>query len=693
MKVETEKLIEQMFDNKRQYQIPVYQRNYDWKKDNCLELFSDVINAYDNGKSHFLGTIVQVQQDEENGIKRFVIIDGQQRMTSIYLLLKALYDKSEGDVHEILGDLIYNYSTSKKYNNDEKHKLKLKPIKSDNEQFLLLMNNKITEMEKTSNIYINYKYFCSLIDEVLQREYEIKNIKKGLEYLQIVMISLQQPNDDPQVIFERINSTGEDLKLSDLIRNYLLMTDENMENLYEEYWLPIENLVGRDYINDYFSNYLIFKLPEINDKKAYQQFKKYADNEKISHEDILKELKRYSKYYSVFIRFDLSYSKGINNLLDGYRILKQSTIFPFLFSVFNDFEDEIIDEEILENILIFFLNYTIRRIVTGVPSNSLRGFYKSLYKRIFNNDSLKVKENYLFNIYNFMANILSSKDVIPNDTNFKDSLMKENIYKNNGFCKFLLSILENGLNSIKEKVYIDSSISIEHIMPQNKDNDDWKNEIGQDYSFVYDKYLHTLGNLTLTGYNSELSDNPFKEKVRMIKEKSKFIILNQDVIDKEHWSESSIISRAERLSSLLVTELSLPEAFKNRKSLKQEEIKHSFYENYDFTNCKPVYFILDGERKDVSSATDMLVKVCESLYEMDSDKMSTMGRDNFVKNNGTTPIFSYDISLLRSGKEIDNTGIYVETNRSFNDILRTVKFLIQDFGLSFDDFFFYTFSR
>lgn len=142
MKAEPEKIIDTMFDNKRQYQIPVYQRNYDWKKDNCLELFNDVINAYEKERTHFLGTVVQVQQDEEGGLKHYIIVDGQQRMTSIYLLLKALYDKGDDlDKEEIKG-LLFNESASHDFDKQEKNKLKLKPIKTDNEQFLFLMNDK-----------------------------------------------------------------------------------------------------------------------------------------------------------------------------------------------------------------------------------------------------------------------------------------------------------------------------------------------------------------------------------------------------------------------------------------------------------------------------------------------------------------------------------------------------------------------
>lgn len=162
MKAEPEKMIDLMFDNKRQYQIPVYQRDYDWKQDNCKELFLDILAAYDKEKTHFFGTIVQVQQDEENSIKRYLIVDGQQRMTSVYLLLKALYDLDNGDNKSKLEKLLYNYSDAKEFKGDERNKLKLKPIKADNIQFVKLMENKYEEMDKNSNIYLNYSYSKNL---------------------------------------------------------------------------------------------------------------------------------------------------------------------------------------------------------------------------------------------------------------------------------------------------------------------------------------------------------------------------------------------------------------------------------------------------------------------------------------------------------------------------------------------------
>ena len=287
-----------------------------------------------------------------------------------------------------------------------------------------------------------------------------------------------------------------------------------------------------------------------------------------------------------------------------------------------------------------------------------------------------------------MADI-QSKDSVPNDTIFKDKLLTADIYQNRDSCRFILKILENGIDSLKETVNINKDVTIEHLMPQNRDNEDWHKEIGNNFYYVWDKYIHTLGNLTLTGYNSELSDKPFVEKRDMIKDKSKFVLLNQDIIDKEHWNEDTIRTRAERLSAKLLTELKLPDEFKKAKK-EDNTGRHSLDENMDFSGLKAKSFILLGESREVKSATEMLVSVCEILNELDPDKLLILGKQNYIAENSQKVLFSMNSSILRDAKEISNTGIYVETNKSFNDIVRTIKKLLDVFALNYDDFVFYT---
>lgn len=689
MKANDENLLDLMFDAKRQYQIPVYQRNYDWSKDSCLQLFNDIVDAYKEENKHFLGSIVQVQLGEEDGINKYIIIDGQQRTTTIYLLLKALYDSSKDneDLHEQLEDLLFNKKSNKVLTNEDKNKLKLKPIKSDNIELKCLMNDELDKMDKSSNVWINYNYFMQLVAKEKKEEITQKNILKGLRYLRIVMITLSEPEDNPQIIFERINSTGEDLTLADLVRNYLLMTDLDRENLFENYWVPLESLFKENPktdLNNFFETYVLFKLPDYSGKDSYHQFKKYCDKNSIKHKDLLIEMLRLGRYYHFFIYGGNEYPSVICSILKGFASLKQTTIFPFLFSIFDDYTNNYIDIETLSETLLFFLNYTLRRSITGVPTNSLRGLYKGLYKRIFND--VNKKKDYLNSIYDFMASIPSTSDIVPNDTKVTESLISNNLYKNRPSCKLILNIIENGFYRKKEFVSIDNQITIEHIMPQNHDNVWWQKEIGNDFEMIYTKYLHTIGNLTLTGYNSELSDKTFPEKKLLLKQ-TKFTELDEDILDKEHWSKENIENRARNLSSILINELKLPSNF-NKKNILLDETKHRIDEAMDYSHQTPTSFTLQGTNQDVSSAKDFLIKVLALLNQFNSELLPSLAKENFKFDDATKPLITYDKNLLRAPAEIENTGIYVETNRSTNDTIKLIRKFLDIFGIDYDDFVF-----
>lgn len=251
--------------NKKQFIIPVYQRNYEWNKIQCKKLFDDIIEAYEKKKKHFIGSIVYVELGEINKLHNYVIIDGQQRLTTLYLLLKAMYDTcsdKDGYAKEEISDILFNKDKYNDLNLTSQTKLKLKPIKTDNQQLLLLMNDDVDNMNLTSHIYLNYLYFKSLINITLStKDIRIKDILDGLKQLVAAVIALKEGDDDPQVVFESINSTGLDLSLSDLIRNYVLMTDKNQDFLFENYWLKLEENINSNLMDSYIIDYLMFRIP------------------------------------------------------------------------------------------------------------------------------------------------------------------------------------------------------------------------------------------------------------------------------------------------------------------------------------------------------------------------------------------------------------------------------------------------
>ena len=266
--------------NKKQYSIPVYQRNYEWSKEQCTKLFEDILTAHKKDRYHFTGSVVFAPLKTEKKIEYFIVIDGQQRLTTIYILIKALIDMAESEKEkEDLLSALYNIDKFRQYDIDESSKLKLKPVKSDNQQLMLLMDGKLEEMDKSSGIYRNYNLFCDLIRNAMEEDEDIgvSNIYDGLEHLTCATIRLDE-EDNAQEIFERINSTGVPLSLADKIRNFVLMTDIDQERLYEDYWLKAENLVGYDRLTAFFLDFLNIKVEGFpKEDEAYEVFKDIFD--------------------------------------------------------------------------------------------------------------------------------------------------------------------------------------------------------------------------------------------------------------------------------------------------------------------------------------------------------------------------------------------------------------------------------
>lgn len=688
MKVDKYKVLGDLIEtNKRQFVIPVYQRNYDWGKTHCKKLFDDILDAFRYDRFHFVGSIVYVDQGEENKIYRYLIIDGQQRITTLFLLLKALLDCSTDDnTKKELEDLLFNVD---KYNDlklTDQTKVKLKPIQSDNDQFVLLMKNDFKSIDVNSNIYINYDYMKKLIQKEIDKGNSIKEILSGLKKLTAAVIILDAKEDDPQVVFESINSTGLDLSLADLIRNFILMTDKNQEVLFEDYWVKIEKNVTQQRMTAFITDYLQFVCREkVSSQNAYEVFKSFFRASGYSNEDMLRELLRYSEYYKVFYGGnDDRYSDIVRSKLEGFRALDQGTIYSFLFHVFDDFNNSIITSEELEKVLTFFLNYLLRRVVCGVGSNSLKGLYKTLYNRLFA-DKEKLR-NYYDTILLFFAQ-LSTKNAIPSESMFKDALINTDLYNKKNVCKYLLkSIEEYTIDGSMNKEKLDvSSFSIEHIMPQ-KLTEYWIMELGEQYEKIHEKYLHNLGNLTLTGYNSELGNKTFEEKKQYIADKnSHIVVLNQDVLNQSVWNENTIKARSERLSTIIQKMFFIEKPTTTAKIIETTERKLSIGDDFDATGTKPKMCILCGESLIIANYAEMLSKVMETLYELDDDIMSNLAMNNFILPGATRIYITKNRSSLRRAAEIYESGIYFEANLSANNIISFIKAMLDNYELDYTD--------
>lgn len=658
--------------NKRVFKVPVYQRNYDWNNIQCEKLYQDIMNANERDHKHFTGTIVYIVGLDGSKLNEVLIIDGQQRLTTVYILLKALYDAAKGvsvRIENEIDEVMFNR------NCDEKYKLKLKPVKTDDEQLHLLIQDKIDEMDRNSNIYKNYICFKNLIEKTLASGLEVHDILNGIKKLEMVEIVLDKSQgDEPQKIFESINSTGLELSLADKIRNYLLMDDTNQDELYEEYWSVIEKNVGYRNLGDFAINFLNSQIGKsVNSNNAYRLFKEHCEENNLSHEDVLRKLKRTSKYYGAFIGENQYYSTDILDYLQAFYSIKQTTVLPFLFRVFNDYEDKNINETTLLKVLNYLLTYFVRITACEINKN-LSKFMKALYDRVFDGGY----DNYYEKFVIFL-NDLRANDRMPTDAEFEEALIHKPLYKK-PICKFVLSVIEN---SSKEHIDI-SNLTIEHILPQKENAVVWKKEVGDDYGRVYEIYLHTLGNLTITGHNSELGTKSFADKKKIICENSKANILNKEVLSAEKWNESSIQNRAKALSYILIEKFKYVEMHSDFNEA--NELSFGVNSGMDFSNTKPEGFSFVGEYTKVSSWADLLTKFISIAFDLDSDIFGDLATKNYSLPNADKTYISNDERKLRKGKQIDNSGIYFETNLSANNIISFVKNLLIQMNLDADDF-------
>lgn len=665
--------------NKVLFRIPVYQRNYDWSESNCNRLLDDIYDIMQSGDKHFLGTIVFMAAKSGGfALQEYIIIDGQQRLTTLMLILKALsvVAESVGDdcYHEIEEQYLHN-----KYC-DEEFKVKLKPIKSDNNQFTLLLEDKIDEMDEDTHIYHNFMLCKERFERWAERGINPSQVLDALTKLEIVEIVLTKGEDDPQVIFESINSTGLELSNADLIRNYLLMNADDQEKLYENYWLYIEKTLRNkmDYSNldAFFMQYIVYKTSKpVNSRQLYNSFVKLFKDSGYSQESILKELRYYAEIFGAFVYGSAKYSERINRLLYRLRVLNQTTCYPFLLHVFDDYHQGVIDEETVEKILQFILAYLLRRMVCGVPSNTLRGLFTYLYNRIFKVASNKQKYYETLNKFLFTV---SSKDVIPSAGEFERALQKANIYGNNALCRFLLLDIENGDG---KEILQAENLTIEHIMPQTL-SADWSHIRPEEH----EEYLHTLGNLSVTGYNSELSNKSFAEKQDIIRENSKAVILNSDVLDKESWNIATIQARAKRLAGIVMTRYKIDRIVDD--SIEFEYIETLTLDNYDeVTGKKLVSFKLFGETYRQNKYALMLLDVIKLLDKKSPGKLQTLAENNYSFNSTKRKHVHLNIdgSGMRWPWKVTDS-IYLEANLSAWSCIRFIENLLSEFGFEKDQF-------
>ncbi|WJJ00751.1 DUF262 and DUF1524 domain-containing protein [Helicobacter pylori] len=546
MDAEATTLLEFFEENQNnQFVIPIYQRLYSWEKEQCKQLWDDIIKIGGNDKmnGHFIGSILYVLDGITHSNNPLLIIDGQQRLTTITLLLIALRDhlNDENDEDEFLekfsrSKIQNRYLTNSDKKGDKKFRLILS--ESDKDTLLSLIDkDRRKPSEPSLKIVENFKLFEEWIRKNTDK---LETIFKGLEKLMIVWIALEKGKDDPQLIFEGMNSKGIELTQADLIRNYIIMETEveKQEDFYNQYWRAMEEDFKQNEIlfNRFVRHYLTIKTREIpNINKVYEAFKDYQQKEGIEIEDLLKDLQKYCGYFCQIV-FKKEADKDLNKALSFLVDLEMDVIYPLLLELYSDYKDGVLSKQDFISIIYLTESYICRRAVCGLGTNSLNKVFPSFTKHIQKDEyfkSLKAHFGYL-----------TEKQRFPNNDEFKKLFITIDFYHFKKI-KYFLERLEK-FNT--EEPVDTQECTIEHIMPQTL-TEEWKRDLGENFQAIHEKYLHTIGNLTLTGYNSEYSNNSFQEKRDMEKGfKQSPLSLNQSLRDLEVFDEERIKKRANDLA-------------------------------------------------------------------------------------------------------------------------------------------------
>ncbi len=563
-----ETTLNKLLNTSRQFIVPIFQRNYSWQKSQYEQLWFDILRAskFKEKQNHFIGSIVYIDMGTPAGRpQQLLLIDGQQRLTTISILLCAIKDYVQKFNLETKLINLAKIKNQFLYNSDEidEDKYKLLLNVQDKETYIKLIDNTIFTVNKpATNIIKCYEFFYEHIEDFIKQDGQIDEIYAGIFKLSLVSISLDKDSDNPQMIFESMNSTGKDLSQTDLLRNYLLMdlTPEKQTRLYKTYWKPMEELFGEDiYKNDvnkfdyFIRDFLTLKsdtgyICKINN--VYENFKRYYLDNNCEKFAVLKDLFTYAKYYACI---DLLQEKDDELKLywQEFKKLDSHVVYPFLLKLYDDYSRQILIKEDFKKILQVVISYLWRRAICEIPTNSLSKTFATLYQAVD-------KEDYVNSIIKAFV-FKSIYKRFPSDYEVREKLQTKDIYHFR-LRKYLLEALENYYH--KEPIDLNTAnYTIEHIMPQNiEHNLLWQQMLGEDWQEVHSLYLHTLGNLTITGYNAEMSNKSFGEKVNGESGfKHSHLKLNESIAQCDVWNKKSIQRRTNILTDIILKIWKYPE--------------------------------------------------------------------------------------------------------------------------------------
>lgn len=547
-----------------QFKVPIYQRLYDWKPSHCQTLIDDILQLLRNPEIaiHFMGSIVYIDEKPQgiiSNIREVLLIDGQQRITTFILIFLILEEVAKRENNYLSEEIRNKYLINQYSKSENKNKLIL--TRNDNEVLEMLLRGQSYD-NINSNIIKNFEYLKVQFDKILE-EFSVNEIFDNLSRIMVVDVGLFHGQDNPQQIFESLNATGKALTDADLIRNFLLMNLESdfQNKIYINYWHPMEKLLEDDLRN--FLEFFAYMKKSIstNIKDLYKDFKilfykevSGGENWAEDVEKFAKQLLQYAKYYDTILGAKDN-SKEVNNALNALNCLEYYSHIPLLLRVFNEYDKGVLNDSEVCAIVRVIESFLFRRSICNIPTNSLNPIFRTMWKKI--KDSDESLEGFIAdtNIKDKIIRNLKSGERNkrwPDDDEFKEKLIYNDLYRHR-FDKLLLEELEKSSSKESRKDF--DGFSVEHVLPQTsgdpeKLSDDWKRMLGSDYVEIRNKWLHKMGNLTLTAYNSELSDNFFDLKKNMTNGfKESPLKLNLEIANYEIWNEEAILKRSNQLAA------------------------------------------------------------------------------------------------------------------------------------------------
>lgn len=677
------RLIEYMQGSMKRFIIPVYQRNYDWKTENCKQLYDDLVKVVKaNRKSHFFGSIVSVYNPSGHNME-YLVIDGQQRLTTVSLLFLAMYNLMSKGIIEpsnpYLGKQIYEDFLVDKYQPKET-RIKLKPVKNDQTAFGKLFDDE-NDYIIGSNLTANYNYFY---ERIQKREITIDQLFDAIFKLEIINIELNS-EDDPQLIFESLNSTGLDLSEGDKIRNFILMgLPANLQDeYYEKYWNKIEECTKYD-VSSYIRDYLSVKQQAIpSQKRIYANFKDFLEFSNIQTEDLLEEILAYANRYKVLLNGGTN-SKFLNACIYRLNRLESTVTRPFFLEVLRMYDENKLDISQVTEIFLTTENYLFRRTICDLPTNALNKIFLMLHREIVRYDGSE--DNY---VEKFKYALLSKKERarFPRNEEFSTAFTERQIYLMNSKNKiYILERLENFGTAEDKDVYrhCDEGIySIEHIMPQHL-TPTWVSDLGEDYEQIHELWLHRIANLTLTAYNSKYSNSSFAEKKSM---ENGFddsgIRMNTYISKKDKWTLAELEERNDYLigRSLVIWEIPSTEF----KPAEKQMDSYTLDDDVELRGRLIARFSYKNTEQPVASWVEMYQKMLQILYAEDKTiitKLALSSEDNIALH------FSMNEGDFTKSVEVGD-GIYVWTNTNTQSKLSVLNRIFNLYGADPTDLVFY----